>query len=214
LTAALLQKPQPAVRRATSILSMWDDRALVEALLRGHRVAKAELFDRYANHVERTLFRILGHDRDLADLLHEVFARSLAALGTLEDPCALKGWLTGIAVLTARECIRRRVRGRWLRFFASEDLPEIESVTADDETRQALRVTYAVLGRLGADDRIAFTLRFFEGLEVVSIAAACGVSINTAKRRIARAEGRFLAMAEREPALRAWLEGGTRWKRS
>jgi RNA polymerase sigma-70 factor (ECF subfamily) len=193
---------------------MEDDRALVRALLDGHRVAKAELFDRYAHHVERILVRILGHDHELADLLHEVFARSLAALGTLEDPCALKGWLTGITVFTARECIRRRVRGRWLRFFAPEDLPEIETITTDEETREALRITYTLLDRLGPDDRIAFALRFFEGLEVVSIASACGVSINTAKRRIARAQRRFVALAEREPALKVWLEGGTRWERS
>ncbi len=193
---------------------MWDDRALVEALLGGHRGATAELFDRYAHHVERILVRILGHDHEVADLLHEVFARLLAALGTLQDPGALKGWLTGITVFTARECIRRRVRGRWLRFFAPEDLPDVESVATDEETREALRVTYALLDRLGADDRIAFTLRFFEGLEIVSIASACGVSINTAKRRIARAQRRFVALAEREPALKAWLEGGTRLDRS
>jgi RNA polymerase sigma-70 factor (ECF subfamily) len=193
---------------------MGDDRALVKALLDGHRAAKAELFDRYAPHVERILIRILGHDHELADLLHEVFARSLAGLGTLEDPSALKGWLTGITVFTARECIRRRVRGRWLRFFAPEDLPDIETITTDEETREALRITYALLDRLGPDDRIAFALRFFEGLEIVSIASACGVSINTAKRRIVRAQRRFVALAEREPALKGWLKGGTRWERS
>jgi RNA polymerase sigma-70 factor (ECF subfamily) len=199
--------------KATPIFALADDPALVEALIEGNPAAKAVFFDRYANHVERILVRILGPDRELGDLLHEVFSRSLAAIETLEDPSALRGWVTGVAVLTARECIRRRSRGRWLHFFASEDLPDVEAIVADEDVREALRVTYLVLDRLGADERIAFALRFIEGLELADVAAACRVSLNTARRRLARAERRFVALARREPALGQWLEGGTRWRR-
>jgi RNA polymerase sigma-70 factor (ECF subfamily) len=197
-----------------SILARCDDDALVGALREGHAAAKVELFDRYARHIERILARILGQDAELADLLHEVFARSLSAIETLEDPRALERWLTGIAVLTARECIRRRVRGRWLRFLSFDDLPEAEGVQPDDEGREALRATYAVLERLGADDRIAFALRYVEGLELTDVAAACHVSLNTIKRRLARAERRFSALAAREPSLTARLAKGARWKRA
>ncbi len=196
-----------------SILARSDDEALVLALLEGHPAAKAELFDRYMRHVERILARMLGHDADLADLLHEVFVRSLGAIGTLEDARALKAWLTGIAVVTAREHLRRRIRGRWLRFFAPEDLPEVGGAAPDDEGREALRATYAVLARLGADDRIAFALRHVEGLELRDVADACGVSLNTIKRRLARAESRFSSLAAREPALQPWTERVARWKR-
>jgi RNA polymerase sigma-70 factor (ECF subfamily) len=206
--------PRPAgTPKATSILAKWEDAALVGALIEGHPIAKTEFFDRYGDHVTRILVRVLGHDCQLADLLHEVFARSLGAIETLEDRSALQAWVTGIAVYTARECIRKRARGRWLRFFASEDLPEVETATADDEVREALRITYGLLDRLGADDRIAFALRFIEGLELSDVAAACGISLNTVKRRLARAERRFVAFAEREPALKGWLQGGTRWQR-
>lgn len=202
------------VSKATSIFAMADDAALVEALIAGNPAAKEAFFDRYVGHVERILVRILGRDSELADLLHEVFSRSLGAIETLGDPAALKPWLTGIAVLTARECIRRRSRGRWLRFFASDDLPEIEALVAGEEVREALRVTYRVLERLTADERIAFALRFIEGLELTDIAVACRVSLNTVKRRLAKAERRFVAYAAREPALRSWLHGGTHWPRS
>jgi RNA polymerase sigma-70 factor, ECF subfamily len=203
----------PMISKATPIFALDDDPALVEALIVGNLGAKAVFFDRYAHHVERILVRILGPDREIADLLHEVFTRSLASVERLEDPNRLRSWLTGIAVLTARECIRRRSRGRWLRFSASEDLPDVEAVVADEEVREALRVTYRVLGRLTADERIVFALRFVEGLELADVAAACRVSLNTARRRLARAQRRFVSLAGREPALRSWLEGGTRWKR-
>jgi RNA polymerase sigma-70 factor, ECF subfamily len=196
--------------QSASILSGCDDDAL--ALGEGHAAAKVELFDRYAHYLERILARILGHDAELTDLLHEVFVRALAAIDTLEDPGALKGWLRGIAVLTARESIRRRIRGRWLRFLSFEDLPEVEGIPSDDEGREALRATYAVLDRLGADDRIAFALRYIEGLELREVAAACNVSLNTIKRRLARAERRFSAFAAREPALTTRLGAGVQWK--
>jgi len=194
-----------------SLLARSDDRALVRALREGHPAAKVELFDRYVGHVERILVRVLGQDAELADLLHDVFVRSLSAIDTLEAPEALKAWLTGIAVFTARECIRRRIRSRWLRFSAPEELPDVEGAAADDEGREALRATYVVLNRLGADDRIPFALRYVEGLELRDVAAACGVSLNTVKRRLARAERRFSALAAREPALRTWNGRGTRW---
>jgi RNA polymerase sigma-70 factor, ECF subfamily len=197
-----------------SILARTDDGALVRALREGHPAAKVELFDRYAKQVERILARVLGQDAELADLLHEVFVRSLAAIDTLEDTDALGGWLTGIAVLTARECIRRRVRGRWLRFLAPEDLPDVEDSAPDDDGREALRAMYLVLDRLGPDDRIAFALRYIEGLELRDLAAACGVSLNTVKRRLVRAERRFSALASREPALRTWSQTGARWRRA
>ncbi len=195
------------------LVARGDDAALVSALMRGDAAARAELFDRHAQHAQRVLARVLGHDIELADVLHEVFARALAQIDRLEDPAALKWWLTTIAVFTAREHIRRRTRNRWLRFFASEDLPDIPVVSADEEVRESLRRTYAVLDRLGVDDRIAFSLRFIEGLDLGEVAAACGVSLNTIKRRLARAERRFVALARREPALHDWLERGTRCQR-
>ena len=188
--------------------------ALVSGLTSGRPSARAEFFDCYAPHVQRVLARVLGHDCELADLLHEVFARALEQIDGLDDPLALKSWLTSIAVFSAREHIRRRMRGRWLRFFASEDLPDISVVEAGAEVRESLRATYAVLDRLGVDDRIAFTLRFIEGLDVGDVAAACNVSLSTIKRRLVRAERRFVSLAQREPALHDWLEGGTRCKRT
>jgi RNA polymerase sigma-70 factor (ECF subfamily) len=210
-----LHKPRRsgAAAQAVAVLPLGDAE-LVSALIAGHPSARAELFDRHAQHVQRVLARVLGHDDELADLLHEVFARALEQIDRLGDPSALKAWLTAIAVFTAREQIRRRVRGRWLRFFASEDLPEVSATEPGEEIRESLRATYAVLDRMGVDDRIAFALRFIEGLELGAIAAACDVSLNTIRRRLARAEKRFLALAEREPSLQDWLEGGTRCKRT
>ncbi|WP_437672115.1 RNA polymerase sigma factor [Sorangium sp. So ce131] len=188
-----------------------DDAALVDGFRRGDPRARAALYDRYADHVHRVLYRLLGFHRDLADLHHDVFVRALGSLPGLEDPSALKGWLTMIAVHVARSSITRTKRRSWLWFLPSEELPEVESGAASGEVLDALRATYVVLDALPVDERIAFALRFIDGMELTEVAAACDTSLATIKRRLARASARFGAEARKQPVLEAWLEGGTRW---
>ena len=187
------------------------DAELVGGIRRGDLEARAALYDRHADHVHRVLYRTLGFDRDLADLHHDVFVRALGSIDRLEDPGALKGWLTMIAVHVARSSIARRKRRSWLWFLHDEALPEVDAGAASSEVLDALRATYAVLERLPVDERIAFALRFVDGMELTEVAAACGTSLATIKRRLARAGARFEAEARRRPVLQPWLDGGTRW---
>src|SRR6187549_2325135 len=50
-----------------------------------------------------------------------------------------------------------------------------------------------------------FVMRHVEGIELEELATACRVSLSTIKRRLARAEQRFAAIATRDPVLREWL---------
>jgi len=91
--------------------------------------------------------------------------------------------------------------------FLGDDAPEIEAPSSPPEAEEALRATYRILSTLPADERIAFALRFIEGMELTEAAAACRVSLATIKRRVARAKSTFEARAERHPSLARWLEG-------
>jgi RNA polymerase sigma-70 factor, ECF subfamily len=186
-------------------------RSLVDKVAAGDAAAMATLFDVHAEMVERILARILGRDVDLADLLQDVFVRALEGIDRLTDPRLLRSWIAGIAVRTARETIRARARRKWLRFLPGYELPEVPAPPLDDEAREALRSAYAILERLSADDRIAFCLRNIEGMELLDVARACETSVSTVKRRLERAEQRFVALARREPALVPWLERTNRW---
>lgn len=208
MTRPLKLVPPP---RAPKEAFVGDDAALVHAFRRGEPGARAALYDRHADHVHRVLYRILGFDRDLADLHHDVFVRALGSIDNLDDPTALKGWLTMIAVHVAHTAITRRKRRSWLWFMPGDELPEVESATASGEVLDALRATYAVLDTLPADERIAFALRFIDRMELTEVAAACDTSLATIKRRLARAAARFEEGARKKPVLEAWLEGGTRW---
>ena len=188
-----------------------DDAALVEAIWANEPGAIEALHDRYGSFVLRVLCRLLGTDRELMDVHHDVFVRALGSFGEIKSPSSLKSWLTSVTVFTARSAIQRRARGRWLSLVPREELPEVEAATASGEINEALRATYAILETFDPDERIAFALRFIDGMELTQVADACGVSLATIKRRLARAEDRFVATARRHPVLEDWLEGGARW---
>ena len=189
-----------------------DDRALWEALCSQHQGAAATLYDRYSQYIQSYLVRLMGFDSEVGDLLQEVFLQALKSVEKLRDPDRMKAWLGSIAVHTARACIRRRTRWRWIQYREPESLPLTAAPTADDETREVLKMTYEILDRMPVEERIAFSLRFIEGLELTETANACNVSLATIKRRLSKAEKRFLSLAQtREPVL-AWIERGSRWR--
>ncbi len=195
----------PLRRSQSELPAPESDELLVLALRAHHPDAGTQLFDRYAPHVRRVLVRVMGPDSEILDLVHDVFVTALESVNRLVDPRALRAWLMQIAVFTARAKIRRRVRGRILRFLPFSELPEPELPPADFEGSEAMQAVYRVLDGLDTDQRIAFALRFVAGMELTEVAASCGVSLATIKRRLSRAQSNFASFAEREPALVEWL---------
>lgn len=212
LVASSTQTPAASV---PPVPPAQDDYALIAGIRRGDPAAATALFEQYRALVERTLVRILGFDSELPDAVQDTFIRALGSTRLLRDPQALPSWLIRIAVCTAADLIRRRRRRRWLQFFAEpQDLIDRGSQLVfegepDLEARQALQAAHAILDSLPTDERIAFSLRRLDGMELKDVARACGCSLATIKRRLARAEKRFLARAERQAALERWLDDKT-----
>jgi RNA polymerase sigma-70 factor (ECF subfamily) len=154
---------------------------------------------------------MLGPGAHLGDLVQDVFVSAIDSIDRLERPESLRAWLASIAVFRARAEIRSRARSRWFPLFGSDDLPETDARVATPEIDEAVRTTYVVLDKLGADERIAFALRFVDGMELVEVAEACEVSLATIKRRLARAQTKFMNIARTYPALTEWIERGDRW---
>jgi RNA polymerase sigma-70 factor (ECF subfamily) len=210
--------PEPPARPEGVVLPLGfsgDDAALLAALREHHPGAKAAFFHRHATYVERVITRVIGFDGELSDIVQDVFLNALSSLHTLKNAGALRPWLAQVATLTARKVLRTRSRRRWLRLFVDhEDEKSAERVTSDTDlaTLRALAAVYAVLEELPADEHIAFALRYIEGMEIAEVAAACRVSLSTAKRRLQRAERCFIDRAQQRPELGEWLGRGERWK--
>ena len=208
-TEAALPIPTPGtvVRPACFV---GDDRLLAEALKAQRPGAMEAFYDRFAGYVQRILARVVHVEMDLAELMQEVFAEAFSSVRSLRDETRLKAWLTSIAVFTARKHIRRDFKRMTVCRIDSE--VEQPVLGTDHEARQALYLTYRVLDRLPVDERIAFCLRFMEGMELTETAEACGVSLATVKRRLSKAQKRFVSEAEVHPVLKEWIHRGDRWE--
>lgn len=209
--------PTADARSAPARIRFVGDPALVQGVRAGNPVAMTEFHDRFALPVHRILWGVLGPDHELADLHHDVFVRALGSIHKLKETDALQGWMNAIAVNTAKAAIEKRTsRRRWSVSLAPEAVPEVSSPdpTRRLDAREALRAIHALLDQLPVAERVAFALRFIEGLELTEVAVACEVSLATIKRRLARAETHFTTLARRSPSLVELLQkGGSRWTR-
>jgi RNA polymerase sigma-70 factor (ECF subfamily) len=185
-----------------------DDIALVAALKTEQPGAMEALYDRYAPYIQRVLARVVGIDAALPSLLQDVFVEAFSSVGSIKDGSRLRSWLTSIAVFTARGRIRKRSRRLSLWFSDSSSVPEVATAGIEPETREALRYADEILNKLPANERIAFVLRFMEGMELTEVADASRVSLATIKRRLSRAKKKFFASAYEHPTLREWIETG------
>ena len=186
-----------------------DDCRLVAALRAGELGAPGALVERHGAHVRRVLIRLLGSSdggAEQADVFQDVMTAAWEGIGRLHDPAALRAWLTRIAVFTARKVLRTRRRRRWLSFL--DEVPEVPTAWAGPELREAAHAVYEVLDRMPVDERIPFTLRMLERLDLQATATACEMSLATVRRRLVRAERRFYKLAREYEALRPWLGAG------
>jgi RNA polymerase sigma-70 factor (ECF subfamily) len=187
-----------------------NDAALVVALRRGDAHAELAAWNRFSPAVDATLRRLMGPETDREDLLQEVFIRFFRRVGTLREPAAVRGFLTGICLRVVRGDIALRRARRWLRLTPTGETPEVPAGPRDDEAREAVVRYYRLLEQLGGRDRSLFVARTLEGLTLEEVAALHGVSVSTAQRRVAHATKRIALLVRRDPLLATWAEGGAR----
>jgi len=193
--------PAPSVVPLKRALSA-NDAELLAAVVAGKPAAIAALFDRYSRLVRQMLIRTLGSSFDVDDLMQETFLTAVRRAHTLRDPAALSSFIVGVAIRQAKNELRRRTVRRWI---GLSDERESSAGNSDAVAREGVRHLNRALEQLDPSSRVLFVLRHVEELELSEIAAAEGVSLATLKRRLARAERRFEAIAERDPVLRDYL---------
>lgn len=146
-----------------------------------------ELFRRFAPYVARIGWRLLGRDDEVDDLIQDVFANAHRKRGQLQDPAAARAWLAVSAVRRARRLLRGRRWRQLVRGLEPYDYDAIAGTGAGPADRALLGEVYAALDRVAVDDRIAWLLRHVDEHELTEVAALCGCSLATVKRRIKRA---------------------------
>jgi RNA polymerase sigma-70 factor (ECF subfamily) len=190
--------------------SVPEDPELVDALASGEAWAATAIWNKHAPMVFRFLHRALGPAAEVDDLAQDVFAVVLTRAGDIRDRSALRSFIFSVTVRMLKwELRKRRVRSAF-QLTRLGEIPDHPVPSLDAEARQALRRFYAILDRLGAEERSAFALRHLEGLNLGEVANALGTSLATAKRRLQRASSIVSRYVDADPALApyAHVRGG------
>jgi RNA polymerase sigma-70 factor (ECF subfamily) len=190
------------------------DDSLVEACRAGDRDALEALFRRHGPYLSGLLRRLLGASPDIEDLLQATFVRAMAAFPRYRGEGAVAHWLAGIAVLIAREHLRRpevRRRARWdqVSLVDEPEAPEV-SVERRVDGRRLLDRVAAHLDHVSPDQRLAFLLHVVEGYPIATVARMTGASGVATKSRVFLARRALRTRAARDPVLAAMVSIGPR----
>ena len=150
----------------------------------------ATVYRLHSAYVATVGFRLLGNDSEIDDLVQEVFIEANQGLAQLRDPGAIRGWLARICVRKSVRRLRRRRLRQWLRLEDVENWQE-DACSLTPEQLSDVQRAYRTLGRLPAEERVAWILRHIEGESLDAIACLCACSKSTVQRRIRSAEDRF-----------------------
>jgi RNA polymerase sigma-70 factor (ECF subfamily) len=182
------------------------DLALARRAATGDRSAQRELFQAQKHAVHHTLFRILGSNGELEDLIQDAFIEIFRALPSFRGDSTLSRWCQTIATRTAYGAIGRRKP-------AAVDLALVEDVLADGSpdshnitrAREAARRLYVALDRLEANQRIAFALAVIDGLALAEVAQLTDSTTVAVKTRVWRARRELVRRAKQDPVLAQYL---------
>lgn len=125
-------------------------------------------------------------DDEVGDLVQEVFVHAMRALPSLRNPEAVRRWLARIALwrVAKRLASWQRRRTESLEAGAAAEVP---SRLFGPEDRAIAHNAFEELEKIPLAQRTAWTLRYLEDEPLEAVARACGCSLTTAKRWIARA---------------------------
>ncbi len=186
---------------------------LVDRCLTGEQAATRELFRRHRNRVHACLFRVLGGNRDMDDLLQDAFLQVFQSLRGWRAEASLATWIDRVAVRVAYRYLSQRGRRVQTDVLADDE----DAVAAGDRytegpgmrrqlARDGVKRLYAVLDTLSPAARLAFTLHEIDGRTIAETAQLVGSSVTATKLRVWRARKSIEAAAGQDPVLTEFLE--------
>ena len=189
-----------------------EDVLLVDRCLTGEPAATRELFRRHRHRVHACLFRVLGSNRDMDDLLQEAFLQVFQSLRGWRAEASLATWVDRVAVRCAYRYLSQR--GRRISTESLQDDEAQAAVFHHEEgpgarrqlARDGVLRLYAVLDELSPAARLAFTLHEIDGRSLAETAELVGSSVTATKLRVWRARKRIETAAAADPVLREFLE--------
>ena len=152
----------------------------------GSESAFRELVTSYFDLVYSTAARLVDGDAHRAkDVAQMVFSDLARMASKLSSNTMLGGWLHRHTCFVARTTMRGE-RRRQARERQAAEMNALEH-EGESVVAQVAPILDEAINELGADDRDAILLRFFERRNLRSVGEALGMSENAAQKRVARA---------------------------
>ena len=188
-----------------------EDVLLVDRCLTGEPAATRELFRRHKSRVHACLFRVLGGNRDMDDLLQDAFLQVFQSLRGWRAEASLATWIDRVAVRVAYRYLSQKGRRVQTDELVEEDVVTLETVSDGPGARRQLardgvKRLYAVLDALSPAARLAFTLHEIDGRTISETAELVGSSVTATKLRVWRARKNVEAAAAKDPILSEFLQ--------
>ena len=190
-----------------------DDVELIQRVLAGDDDAFSVLVKKYQKQVHALAWRKIGDFHIAEEITQDTFLKAYKKLATLKEPQRFDSWLYVIAANRCRSWLRKkRVWTQPLAQLEETDDEQLqkemysEFVAAENErtTAEAQRdVVKKLLAKLQDSERTIMTLHYFGEMTCTEIGAFLGVSKNTIKSRLRRAQQR---LKKEEPMIRAALD--------
>lgn len=188
-----------------------EDVLLVDRCLTGEPAASRELFRRHKQRVHACLFRVLGSNRDMDDLLQEAFLQVFQSLRGWRAEASLATWVDRVSVRVAYRYLSQKGR-RVQTDVLDDEGPAISDATHESGhgtrrqmARDGVKRLYAVLDELSPAARLAFTLHEIDGRTLAETAKLVGSSVTATKLRVWRARKRIESAAAADPVLAEFL---------
>ena len=187
-----------------------DDAQLIQRILTGDDAAFSALVRKYQRSVHALAWRKIGDFHVAEEITQDTFLKAYRKLATLKEPQRFLSWLYVIAANQCKAWLRKK--RLWTESLENADSMALEKATysgyviAENE-RTAIEaqreVVKKLLAKLQESERTIITLHYFSEMSSAEIGAFLGVSANTVRSRLRRAQQR---LKREEPMIREALE--------
>ena len=190
-----------------------DDAELIQRVLEGDDSAFSVLVRKYQKQVHALAWRKIGDFHIAEEITQDTFLKAYKRLATLKKPQRFASWLYVIAANRCSSWLRKkRLWTQPLEELEETDNEHVQTgtysgyVAAENErtsTEAQRDVVKKLLAKLQESERTIITLHYFGEMSCTEIGTFLGVSANTIKSRLRRAQQR---LKKEEPMIREALE--------
>ncbi|MCY4401290.1 MAG: sigma-70 family RNA polymerase sigma factor [Candidatus Poribacteria bacterium] len=174
------------------------DLELIQRVLAGDEMAFTDLVKKYQKPVHALVWRKIGDFHIAEEITQDTFLKAYQKLGTLKKPQHFASWLY---VIATRRCLAWQRKKRlqmqpmdetsssyYEKATYSQHIVEENERTAVEAQREVVK---RLLAKLPESERTVITLYYFSEMSSAEIGAFLGVSANTIRSRLRRAQQRL-----------------------